>query len=127
MPCTRSPANDFSVEIFARRFQPWSMKALFRHPLRVLGRLLWMNAEFVIIAVVFLLRCGFRPSRSTTMERASWLQFATRRFLRIFAATVRTSGPVPSTGLLVCNHLSYVDILVLASITPAVFVAKREV
>jgi len=28
---------------------------------------------------------------------------------------------------LVCNHLSYLDILVLAAKTPAVFVAKREV
>lgn len=101
------------------------MKALFRHPFRVVGRLLWMNAEFLLITVVFALRCGFR--RSTIMERASWLQYATRRFLRIFAATVHTSGPVPSNGLLVCNHLSYVDILVLASLTPAVFVAKREV
>ena len=103
------------------------MKALLRHPFRVVGRLLWMNAEFVIIAVVFVLRCGFRPSHSTVMKRAAWLQYATRRFLRIFAATVRTSGPVPTNGLLVCNHLSYVDILVLASLTPAVFVAKREV
>ena len=61
------------------------------------------------------------------MKRASWLQFATRRFLRIFDATVHTSGSVPTKGLLVCNHLSYVDILVLASLTPMVFVAKREV
>jgi 1-acyl-sn-glycerol-3-phosphate acyltransferase len=103
------------------------MKSLWRHPFRVVGRLLWMNLEFLIIAVVFVLRCGFRPSHSTIMARAAWLQFATRRFLRIFSATVRTSGPLPKNGLLVCNHLSYMDILVLASLTPAVFVAKREV
>ena len=96
------------------------MKALLRHPFRVVGRLLWMNVEFLIIAVVFVLRCGFRPTHSTIMKRASWLQFATRRFLRIFAATVRTSGSVPKSGLLVSNHLSYVDILVLASLTPMV-------
>jgi 1-acyl-sn-glycerol-3-phosphate acyltransferase len=29
--------------------------------------------------------------------------------------------------LLVCNHLSYLDILVLASLTPALFVSKYEV
>src|SRR5437764_10384856 len=103
------------------------MKALLRHPVRVLGRLLWMNLEFLIIAVTFVFRCGFRPSHATVLARASWLQFATRRFLRIFRATVQTSGPMPSNGLLVCNHLSYMDILVLSSLTPAVFVAKREV
>ncbi len=103
------------------------MKALIRHPFRVVGRLLWMNLVFLLITVVFVARCGFRPSRSPLMKRAAWLQFATRRLLRVFAATVRTSGPVPTSGLLVCNHLSYVDILVLASLTPSVFVAKREV
>jgi 1-acyl-sn-glycerol-3-phosphate acyltransferase len=34
---------------------------------------------------------------------------------------------VPKKGLLVSNHLSYLDILVLGAITPSVFVAKREV
>jgi 1-acyl-sn-glycerol-3-phosphate acyltransferase len=29
--------------------------------------------------------------------------------------------------LLVCNHLGYLDVLVLAALTPVVFVAKREV
>lgn len=34
---------------------------------------------------------------------------------------------MPQGGLLVCNHLSYLDILVLSSIRPCVFVAKRDV
>ena len=34
---------------------------------------------------------------------------------------------MPQTGLLVCNHLSYLDIIVLSSIRPCVFVAKRDV
>src|SRR4051794_36595612 len=116
MRCIRSRARDFSVEFCAPGFQFGGMKALLRHPIRVIGRLLWMNAEFIIIAVVFVFRCGFRPSHATVLARASWLQFATRRFLRIFRATVHTSGPMPSNGLLVCNHLSYVDILVLSSL-----------
>jgi 1-acyl-sn-glycerol-3-phosphate acyltransferase len=47
--------------------------------------------------------------------------------MRVFGAETRTFGPIPSSGLLVCNHLSYLDILVLVSLTPAIFVAKREV
>jgi 1-acyl-sn-glycerol-3-phosphate acyltransferase len=35
-------------------------------------------------------------------------------------------GTLP-TGLLVCNHLSWLDVLVLQSVVPAVFVAKSEV
>jgi 1-acyl-sn-glycerol-3-phosphate acyltransferase len=34
---------------------------------------------------------------------------------------------MPSSGLLVCNHLSYLDIIVLSSIQPCVFVAKCDV
>jgi 1-acyl-sn-glycerol-3-phosphate acyltransferase len=34
---------------------------------------------------------------------------------------------MPQAGLLVCNHLSYLDIIVLSSIGPCVFVAKRDV
>jgi 1-acyl-sn-glycerol-3-phosphate acyltransferase len=34
---------------------------------------------------------------------------------------------MPSCGLLVCNHLSYLDIIVLSAIRPCVFVAKRDV
>jgi 1-acyl-sn-glycerol-3-phosphate acyltransferase len=34
---------------------------------------------------------------------------------------------MPSFGVLVSNHLSYLDIIVLSSIRPCVFVAKRDV
>jgi 1-acyl-sn-glycerol-3-phosphate acyltransferase len=40
---------------------------------------------------------------------------------------LQVTGPVPRSGLLVCNHLSYLDVIALAALTPAVFVAKREV
>jgi len=36
-------------------------------------------------------------------------------------------GNLPARGLLISNHLSYLDILLLSSLAPAVFVAKREV
>jgi len=41
----------------------------------------------------------------------------------ILLATGRTVAP----AVIVANHVSYLDILVLAALTPAVFVAKREV
>jgi 1-acyl-sn-glycerol-3-phosphate acyltransferase len=37
------------------------------------------------------------------------------------------TGPIPQNGLLVSNHLSYLDVLVFSALTPAVFVAKQEV
>jgi 1-acyl-sn-glycerol-3-phosphate acyltransferase len=47
--------------------------------------------------------------------------------LRVLNVEVDAYGPIPTSGLLVSNHLSYLDVLVLGALTPAVFVAKREV
>jgi 1-acyl-sn-glycerol-3-phosphate acyltransferase len=59
--------------------------------------------------------------------RTQWLQRNARSVLQVFASTVKTVGPLPKAGLLVSNHLSYLDILLLGSLTPAVFVSKYEV
>jgi 1-acyl-sn-glycerol-3-phosphate acyltransferase len=103
------------------------MKGLRQHPFRVSGRLLWFAGEVIIALFDFLIRCAFRPEKSAVAARALWLQRASRRNLRIFKFTAQVAGPVPSAGLLVSNHLSYLDVPVMASLTPAVFVAKREI
>ena len=56
-----------------------------------------------------------------------WLQRTARQVGRIFRLEIQSAGTIPTRGLLISNHVSYVDILVLVSLTPAVFVAKREV
>jgi 1-acyl-sn-glycerol-3-phosphate acyltransferase len=59
--------------------------------------------------------------------QAYWLHQCCRRLLRVFKVQLQVNGPVPKSGLLVCNHLSYLDVLVLSASAPAIFVAKREV
>jgi 1-acyl-sn-glycerol-3-phosphate acyltransferase len=103
------------------------MQGLRQHPFRVLGRLLWFAGEIIIALVDYLIRCAFRPEKSALAVRALWLQRVSRRTLRIFKFTAQVAGPVPSGGLLVSNHLSYLDVPVMASLTPAVFVAKHEI
>ena len=97
------------------------------HPLRVGGRLLRLAGEIILAAANFVFQVLLRSESPLLAARAQWLQQGCRRGLRIFNAEVRTSGPIPKSGLLVSNHLSYVDILVLSALTPSVFVAKREV
>jgi 1-acyl-sn-glycerol-3-phosphate acyltransferase len=103
------------------------MKGLVQHPLRVVGRLFWLAGEIILAALDFFLQVALRPGFPLLQARADWLHRNCRRTLRIFGAAVRVTGPIPRTGLLVSNHLSYLDILVLSALTPAVFVAKREV
>jgi 1-acyl-sn-glycerol-3-phosphate acyltransferase len=58
---------------------------------------------------------------------AVWLHRWSRFACRVLGIRVTTRGAMPSSGLLVSNHLSYLDIIVLSSIQPCVFIAKRDV
>ncbi len=97
----------------------------FRRPLRIVARFLRFGCIVFSAFGDFLLRCA--SGNTALPDRALWLHHHTRRVLKMFGLQPRVSGPIPSCGLLISNHLSYLDILVISAITPAVFVAKREV
>jgi 1-acyl-sn-glycerol-3-phosphate acyltransferase len=103
------------------------MKSWLKHPLRVTGRLFWLGGELVLAALNYAIHCAACPQDSLLLARAAWLQSTTRRLLRVFRIETQFTGDIPSSGLLVCNHLSYLDILVLSALAPCVFVAKQEV
>lgn len=98
-----------------------------KHPLRVTFRLVWLGAELTFAGARYLTECSFHTGVPLSRARARWLQKTARRVLRILNVRLRTSGAIPHTGLLVSNHLGYLDIVVLASLTPAAFVSKHEV
>ena len=100
---------------------------LLNHPLRLSLRLAWLFVEFLLAGVNYVFIVAFRRGGHLSVVRANWLQQSCRRALRVFNIEVETQGPIPTSGLLVCNHLSYLDILVLGALAPAAFVAKREV
>jgi 1-acyl-sn-glycerol-3-phosphate acyltransferase len=103
------------------------MNGLSRHPLRVAERFIWFAGVVLFALLDYFIHFAFRPARSTPIARARWLQRHARRALNIFKLKPQTIGPVPTRGLLVSNHLSYVDVLVISAITPAVFVSKADV
>jgi 1-acyl-sn-glycerol-3-phosphate acyltransferase len=95
--------------------------------LRLIGRAIWFAVELLLFFVAFLGLLLRRAGRPSQPERSRWLQWCSRRTLQVFSVRYEAAGIPPQTGLLVCNHLSYLDILVLVSLTPAVFVSKSEV
>lgn len=103
------------------------MNSWLNHPLRVTGRLFWLGSEVFLAALNYGIHCAFCPRDSLPSARAAWLQESSRRVLRVFRIETQFDGTIPSRGLLVCNHLSYLDILVLAALARCVFVAKSEV
>jgi 1-acyl-sn-glycerol-3-phosphate acyltransferase len=63
----------------------------------------------------------------TLVDRARWLQTAAQRVLRSVGIRSTVVGEVPDSGVVVANHLSYLDIVILASAMPCFFVAKAEI
>lgn len=60
-------------------------------------------------------------------QRAQWLQNSCRLILRSLGIHASIEGAPPSHGLVVSNHLSYLDILILSSAMPCFFVSKIEI
>lgn len=62
-------------------------------------------------------------------DKLRQIQRWAKNVLLILEVQVQCDGPPPATraGLMVANHLSWLDILVLQSLWPGVFVAKAEV
>ena len=61
------------------------------------------------------------------LELARWSQRVAQDFLAVLDIKANVHGTRPTAGMLACNHLSYLDIIVLAAITPATFVSKYQV
>lgn len=63
-----------------------------------------------------------------TMERrALWLQSTCKWILKGAGIRYQVEGTPPTFGLVVANHLSYLDVLILSAAMPCFFVAKIEI
>jgi 1-acyl-sn-glycerol-3-phosphate acyltransferase len=58
--------------------------------------------------------------------RAAWLGRIGNRLCRVADITYNAIGTVPTDGAVITNHLSYLDIVIHASLRPCVFVSKIE-
>ncbi len=65
--------------------------------------------------------------RLTLADRARWLQESCALVLRRLSFSLATEGRLPVQGLVVSNHLSYLDVLLHAAAGPRIFIAKSEV
>jgi 1-acyl-sn-glycerol-3-phosphate acyltransferase len=93
-------------------------------------------AAWRAFAVVFFSACALAEIMAVILfvgrerrlaARTEWLHRWCRFACRVLGIRVTAHGAMPRSGLLVCNHLSYLDIIVLSSIRPCIFVAKRDV
>ena len=67
------------------------------------------------------------PRQATRLARAEWLQRTFQRGLRAIEVQLAVEGTLPRSGMMVSNHLSYLDIGVVSAAVACVFVSKAEV
>jgi 1-acyl-sn-glycerol-3-phosphate acyltransferase len=77
---------------------------------------------FVVAGTELLVK---RPA--TREQRADWLHRFCARAMRGLGIEVGVEGVFPERGAVISNHLSYLDIVVFATLHPCVFVSKEEV
>jgi 1-acyl-sn-glycerol-3-phosphate acyltransferase len=63
----------------------------------------------------------------TLEKRAQWVSQTSRGILSIVGIRLSAEGTPPAHGLVVANHLSYLDILIISAVMPCFFVAKVEI
>jgi len=86
----------------------------------------------VTAAMWALMIAGLPASIAFGAAQSKWRRFCFRAWARAAARVmnlkISASGPIPEAPFfLVSNHLSYVDVVVFASLVDCVFVAKSEV
>ena len=95
--------------------------------LSTLAQRLWRLSALIAAAFYGLWQHRRLPSDASRAEGARWLHESCARGLRAIHVEVSTTGQLPSGGLIVSNHLSYLDILALSAAVPCVFVSMAEV
>jgi 1-acyl-sn-glycerol-3-phosphate acyltransferase len=68
-----------------------------------------------------------RQGQVSSLQNADWLHRCCARALPRFGVQLSLLGVTPTRGLLVSNHLSYLDILAFSAALPCVFVSKADV
>jgi 1-acyl-sn-glycerol-3-phosphate acyltransferase len=63
----------------------------------------------------------------TLERRALWGHATGKQMMAAMGIRAKVCGKLPQHGLLVSNHLSYLDILIYDSIVPCFFVSKAEI
>jgi 1-acyl-sn-glycerol-3-phosphate acyltransferase len=114
-------ADSGSVEAGEARSQPGSAIPL--AALRLFCVVFFSGIALLEMAVTLpLLRASKRRA-----ARAAWLHRWCRFACQVLGLRLTITGAIPPSGLLVCNHLSYLDVIVLSALRPCVFVAKADV
>ncbi len=87
-------------------------------------RLVWVSFCLLWAAVDYM---ALGRRRHDLAAKAAWLSRTCRKLLQALGVRLVERGKPSPGAVIVANHVSYIDIMVLSALSPVVFVAKREV
>ena len=96
-------------------------------PLRALGRTIAFSWTAFEAYLSFLALWASKRGRVEAKTRAEWLHRWCAKLLARLGINYQCDGTPPASGMIICNHVSYLDIFVMSAIVPCAFVAKKEI
>ncbi|MEI6352052.1 MAG: lysophospholipid acyltransferase family protein [Verrucomicrobiota bacterium] len=99
----------------------------FNHILRIGFRVLRLLIALALSAIAYFFAITITGRSGSVLARSVWMQGTARRLMSALAIEPTYIGEPPTRGVLVSNHLSYLDILVFGARHPLVFISKSEV
>ncbi len=97
------------------------------HVWRTISRSACLALVFTAAAVDYAREIFCCRAVNPIARSARWLRRWSAIVCRVIGLKITSSGAPPAAGMLISNHLGYLDVMVLSSLVPSVFVAKREV
>ncbi len=86
-----------------------------------------MGGIALVFAYAGIEYCLARGWNYSPTQRAFWLSRTAKLLLRVLGFRLKVDGQAPVGSFLAPNHLGYMDIVVLGSIAPQVFLSKVDV
>ena len=102
------------------------MPSLTKLPL-VLFRSVRLAVTLAFCALSYFVSVKWAGRGGSVRARAIWMQRTAQRLLAALEIKPMYVGEPPQQGVLISNHVSYTDILVLGARHPLVFISKSEV
>lgn len=98
-----------------------------RRYFRISLKVLKIFAVIAFAAVSYFFAIVLFRRTGSIAARAKWMRLQALGFLWALGVEPDFAGKPPATGVLVSNHVSYLDIIVHAAQMPLVFISKAEV
>lgn len=98
-----------------------------KRSVRTVVRLCGLVGVLLQAPVLYLLMIKLMGRSKSPAARAAWHTWHARQFLWVLGIEATYVGQPPTEGVVVSNHITYLDILLHAARAPMIFISKAEV